>query len=109
MCHFQVTPGGDVTVMTQALIDAINQIRALAATCEFGFTTTASTDLGNVDVVMTNKDGKTTKIPKDPENGWTFDDPSNPTKVVLHGEACSLSKGTASGRVEVVLGCAGAK
>ena len=108
VCHFQVTPGSDMTVTKQALLDAITKIRTLTASCEFGFTTNASTDLNNVDVVMTDKDGNTVKVPKDSENGWSFDNPENPTKVVLHGDACSVSNGTVSGRVDVVLGCAGA-
>jgi von Willebrand factor type A domain len=105
VCHFQVTPGGDLDATKQALIDAINTIRALSASCEFSFTRNESTDLKKVEVVITDKDGNQTKIPKDPENGWAFDDPENPTKIVLHGEACSASNGAVSGRVDVVIGC----
>jgi len=94
-----------VNVTKQALIDAINKIRALSATCEFSFTVTASTDLEKVEVVITDKDGNKTEIPKDPENGWSFDDPNSPTKVILRGDACSASNGTVSGRVDVVIGC----
>ena len=108
VCHYQVTPGGDATATKQALVDAINQIRALSASCEFTFTTNKNTDINNVEVEITAKDGTKTKIPKDPENGWSFDDPEAPTKVVLNGEACASSNGTVSGRVDVVIGCRGA-
>lgn len=109
LCHFQITPAGtDNTSAKQALVEAINKIRALTASCEFSFTTTANTNLGDVKVEVTDKDGNKTSIPKDEENGWSFDDPANPTKVILHGDACSATSGTLSGRVDVIIGCKGA-
>lgn len=106
LCHFQVTPGGsDSATAKQALIDAINKIRALSASCEFAFTTNANTNLNDVKVELTDKDGKKTPIPKDDANGWSFDDPSAPTKVILNGDACTTTSGTVSGRVDVVIGC----
>lgn len=106
LCHFQVTPGGsDIAIAKAALIEAINKIRVLSASCEFSFTTNANTDLSNVKVELTDKDGNKTPIPKDDENGWSFDDPENPSKVILRGDACSSSSGTVSGRVDVVIGC----
>lgn len=108
VCHFQVTPGGDVDAMKDAFIAAINKIRALSASCEFKFSITNGADPNAITVTMTGADGKVTKIKKDPDNGWTFDDPKKPTKVILHGNACSASNGTVSGRVDVVLGCKGA-
>ena len=106
LCHFQInTNDSDYTAMKQALIDAINQIRAISATCEFTFTTNEDTDLNNVKVEITDSEGNTTEIPEDPENGWSFNDPDNPTSIVLNGEACAASNGTVSGRVDVILGC----
>jgi hypothetical protein len=110
VCHYQITPAGaDNASAKQALVDAINQIRAVTATCEFTFTTTEFTDLGNVKVEITDESGTKSEIPKDEENGWSFDDPENPTKVVLHGDACTASNVTASAKVGVVLGCKGAQ
>lgn len=109
VCHFQITPkSGDYTVAKQKLIDAINAIRALTASCEFSFTITQDADLSKTEVTITDADGNVTNVPADPENGWSFDDEENPTKVVLNGDACSASNGTVSGRVDVVLGCKGA-
>jgi hypothetical protein len=109
LCHFQITPAGsDNVTAKQALIDAINKIRALTASCEFSFTTNSHTDLSNVKVEITDKDGNKTTIPKDDMTGGTFDDQQNPTKVILHGDACSSSSGTLSGKVDVVIGCRGA-
>lgn len=108
VCHFQVTPGQSATTTQQAFIDAFNKIRALSASCEFEFTINDQTDLSNVKVEITDKDGNKTPIDKDPDNGWSFDDDNDPTKIVLHGDACSASSGTISGRVDVVVGCKGA-
>lgn len=109
VCHFQVTPGGDATVTKDAFLAAITKIRALSASCEFKFSITGDADPNNITVKMTAADGKVTTIKKDPNNGWTFDDPKNPTKVILHGNACSASNGTVSGRVDVVANCKGSK
>ncbi|HVH41226.1 MAG TPA: vWA domain-containing protein [Labilithrix sp.] len=105
MCHFQITPGQDAEATKVALLEALNKIRALTTSCEYTLTINESSDLGAVVVELTDKDGNKTPIPKDPENGWSFNDPSNPTKVVLRGEACSASNGTVSGRVDVTIGC----
>jgi hypothetical protein len=108
LCHFQVTPGDDVNATKQALLDAINKIRALTASCEFSFEKNKHTDLSKIDVVVTDKDGNVSSIPKDPDNGWSFDDDSAPSKVILNGTACSSTNGVVSGRVDVVIGCKGA-
>jgi von Willebrand factor type A domain len=106
VCHFQVTPSGsNNTAAKQALVDAINQIRAATISCEFTFTRTEDSDLGNVKVQVTDQDGNTTDIPQDDENGWSFDDPENPSKVILHGESCSATSGTVTANVNVILGC----
>ena len=43
ICHFQVTPGGDIDSTKQQLLAAIDKIRALSASCDFGFTITGGT------------------------------------------------------------------
>ena len=105
VCHFQVTPGGDVDVTKDTFIAAINRIRALSASCEFKFTISEGADPQKVSVRMTTADGKVHKIKKDPNNGWSFDNDSAPTKVILNGNACSASNGTVSGKVDVVADC----
>ncbi len=108
LCHFQVTPGQNAVATQQALVDAFTKIRAATASCEFSFTVNDQTDLSNVKVEITDKDGNKTPVDKDAENGWSFDDESNPTKILLNGDACSVSSGTVSARVDVVVGCRGA-
>jgi hypothetical protein len=109
VCHFQITPEADVEETKAALIAALNTIRQLAASCEFEFKPNADTDLGKVSVIITDKDGNRVKIPRDPVNGWAFDDPNKPKKILLRGDACAASGGTISGRIDVVAGCTTAK
>jgi len=104
VCHFQITPG-EMDATKQALLEAFDEIRALTASCEFSFTTNPYTDLGNVTVTMADREGNEVTIPRDDANGWSFDDPEQPTKIVLHGTACSGTTGAPSGRVDVVIGC----
>lgn len=104
VCHFQITPG-NADATKQALIEAFDKIRALSASCEFSFTVMEYTDLENVKVTVTDRNGNELSIPKDDANGWSFNDPEKPTKVVLHGNACSATTGAPSGRVDVVIGC----
>ena len=44
-------------------------------------------------------------VPEDATNGWTFDDPSSPTKVLLHGNACEGVKIDKKGSVSFLVGC----
>lgn len=105
VCHYQITPGADVEATTNALTAAFDEIRALSASCEFHFKTNPFTDLRDVTVTVTDADGNVTPIPKDDTDGWSFDEPANPSKIVLRGRSCSVTTGAPSGRVDVVIGC----
>ena len=61
--------------------------------------------LGAVDPTKVNVEigGKT--ILQDPTNGWTYDNPQTPTEIVLHGAACTDTKGDLTAKVSIVLGC----
>jgi hypothetical protein len=42
---------------------------------------------------------------KAPGNGWYYDDPAAPKKVVLCQDACSTATSSSTGRIDVVFGC----
>jgi hypothetical protein len=47
-------------------------------------------------------------LPQDDDaagSGWAFDDPSNPTSVIVHGPACDDLKANGARRVDIVYGC----
>jgi hypothetical protein len=106
VCHFQVTPGGSQQQLTQQFIDAINKIRGAVATCEFVLDKTGgAVDPSQVNVIYTDDSGQQHVLVQDDQNGWSYDDPNNPTKVVLHGSDCDQVKSDPNGKVSIVLGC----
>jgi uncharacterized protein YegL len=106
-CHFQVTPGAKTAQQIQAdFLAAINKIRDTVSSCELGLTfNSGDVDLGKVNVEYTSGAGQSTQINQDPANGWTYDNPTAPTKVVLHGAACDTLKADPNGKVKIIVGC----
>ena len=110
MCHFQITPGGkSATQLEQDFASAIDAIRGAVASCEFTLDKSGSNgqavDPTNVNVVYDDGSGGAGIIPEDGSNGWTYDDPGNPTKVILHGSSCDQLKANPKGGISIVLGC----
>lgn len=108
-CHFQVTPGDDTSVMTAALSAAFAKIRAQTATCEFPFALEKGSDPSRVNVLLTDDQGQVTKVKQNPNDGWSYDNPTNPTRVILNGASCEKVKSQTNGKVELQFGCATAK
>jgi hypothetical protein len=108
MCHFQITPvggAGNVSQLEQDFLIAFDKIRAKVTSCELALDKSGIVDPSLVNVVFTDARNTSQVVPEDPTDGWTYDDPTNPTKVVLHGKSCNDLKANPSGSVEVVLGC----
>jgi von Willebrand factor type A domain len=107
MCHLQITPipNSDVTELELAMATAFEKIRAKVISCELVLDKSGIVDPSLVNVVFTDAVGTEHVVPEDPTNGWTYDDPTTPTKVVLHGQSCQDLKDNPSGDVSVVLGC----
>lgn len=63
-------------------------------------------DPNRANVIFTDAKGKPTTIAQDEGNGWSFDDPTAPTTVILHGQACARLKQESTGKIEGELGCA---
>ena len=63
-------------------------------------------DPTKVNVIYTSGAGMSTLFAQDPTNGWTYDDPTNPTQVILHGTDCTTVKGDPKGSISIELGCA---
>jgi hypothetical protein len=83
LCYFNVDPtAGNATQTEQAFEAAINAIRGQVLSCTFPLTTTGDPTKVNVTV-----NGVT--VLQDPTNGWSYDNPSNPTEIILNGMACA--------------------
>ena len=109
---FLVDTGGDVT---QQFIDKLNEIRALGA-CSFLIPVPESgtPDFGKVNVALVdpndpNNSGTIFQVPNegacDPvEGGWYYDDPNNPTVILLCPATCDEVK-LSDWDIQVLLGC----
>jgi archaellum component FlaF (FlaF/FlaG flagellin family) len=47
-----------------------------------------------------------TTVPQSATNGWSYNNPTDPTSIVFNGTACTNLKSDASATVQIVLGCA---
>jgi hypothetical protein len=105
LCYFEIDPSTapTATQLQQSFETALNAIRGQVISCTFPL---QSSDLGQADPSHVNVEvgGKT--ILQDPKNGWTFDNPTTPTEILLHGAACSSAQGNLSAQVSIVVGCA---
>jgi hypothetical protein len=109
MCHFQVTPGGKSPAQIRdEFIAAIETIRSTVTSCDFALTAAegAQIDPAKVNVDYTDGQGNKSTVLQDPQDGWSYDDPNAPTRVILNGQACERFKADSSAKVEIVLGCA---
>jgi hypothetical protein len=105
LCYFEVDPTkGNATQTEQAFEAAINAIRGQVLSCTFPLD--MNTEAGTLDPSKVNVtvDGQT--VPQSPTNGWSYNDPSNPTQIVFNGQACANLKNDPNASVQIVLGCA---
>ena len=92
--------------------NALNAIRGLTLSCEYGIpvpTNGGAIDFTKVNVVFTptNAPQETLVYSQDCSNpkGWRYDNPTNPTKILLCPSACTNVQKDKSGKVDVVFGC----
>jgi len=105
LCYFEVDPtAGNATQTEQAFETAINAIRGQVLSCTFPLN--LDKDAGTLDPSKVNVtvDGMT--VSQDPNNGWTYDNPSNPTEIIFHGTSCNNLKMNSMATVNIILGCA---
>jgi hypothetical protein len=109
MCHFQITPGGKTAQqLTQDFIDAVNKIRLRLLTCEFSLQAVPGNgdpDPAAINVVYTDGSGQKQVLGKSDSDGWSYDDPVKPTKVILNGSVCDTVKSDPAAHISIVLGC----
>lgn len=110
VCHFQITPNGKpLAQLKQEFINALNRIRGIAVGCEFNivFDEEAgdSIDPTKINVVWTDGTGKQNVIPQDDADGWSYDDPTDPKKVILNGQSCGDVSADLGASVQIVIGC----
>ncbi|HTQ45620.1 MAG TPA: vWA domain-containing protein [Polyangiaceae bacterium] len=105
LCFFEVDPtAGNASQTEMAFENAINAIRGQVLSCTFPLS--LDKDAGMIDPSKVNVtvDGMT--VSQDPNNGWTYDNPSNPTEIIFHGTSCDNLKMNSMATVNIILGCA---
>jgi hypothetical protein len=120
----------DITASSDLLVDALNQIRDTVTTIETHIETVttivetplecewqippspagSSFDREKVNVQLSSAAGEVTlgKVASEAEcaqNGWRYDDPSAPTRIVACEQTCDLIQSTAQAKVDILLGC----
>jgi hypothetical protein len=104
LCYFEIDPSKSTTAMQlqQQFETALNTIRGEVFSCTFPI---ESSGLGTIDPTKVNVEVGGMTILQDPKNGWTYDNATHPTEIILHGAACTQAKGNLTEKVNVVLGC----
>ncbi|HEY1695992.1 MAG TPA: vWA domain-containing protein [Polyangiaceae bacterium] len=105
LCYFEVDPtAGSATQTEQAFEAAINAIRGQVLSCTFPLN--VDSEAGTVDPSKVNVTVDGTTIPQSSTNGWSYNDPNDPTQIVFNGQACTNLKNDPNASVQIVLGCA---
>jgi hypothetical protein len=104
LCYFEIDPSQAQTAaaLQQKFVTALDAIRGQVVSCTFPL---QSSNLSRVDPERVNVQVDGTTILQDPKNGWTYDNPTAPTAIVLHGAACTSATTKVSANVSIVLGC----
>jgi hypothetical protein len=109
VCYFEVDPSKatSATQLSMEFVAAIQAIQGQVASCTFQLD---GSDAGAIDPTKVNvlftTGGTQTTLNQDPVNGWTYDNPTNPTEVILNGMACANMKSDPMASISIVLGCA---
>lgn len=98
------------TNVEQEFRDALATVRGEALPCEYQLPSDVSSgkyDTAHVNVELGSSGGKTQLASGDCAKGgdWSYDDPKNPTKIVLCPSVCDSVKHDFQATISVVLGC----
>jgi hypothetical protein len=98
----------------QQFLAALDAARRTAIPCDFAIPSDSNVDPNQTNVVYLPAGaaaqqfvfvGDASSCAQAPTSGWYFDDPNQPTKVILCGGACDMVKADDRGQVNVVFGC----
>lgn len=90
---------------------ALSKVRGEALPCEFDIPTKVSggeVDTDFVNVELTFADGMPQILPQDPAcagEGWKYDDPAKPTKILFCAASCDAVKADLKAKVQILMGC----
>jgi hypothetical protein len=104
LCYLEIDPtqADSGSSLQGEFATALQSIRHQVLGCTFPL---ESTGLGKVDPTKVNVQVDGQVVPQSLTDGWTYDDPSDPTAIVFNGPACDALKNDPSADVEVIVGC----
>lgn len=96
----------------QDLLEALNAIRGRALACDFPLPSGQNVDPRKINVTFTSESGDPQQWNKvdnqgacGNNNGWYFDDPNDPSSVILCPTSCETASSEPEAKLEVILGC----
>ena len=101
--------------VSSQLLQALQQIQLEASLpCQYGMPTGENADPSQVNVDHTASGGAPATIGQvanasecsTVDSGWYYDDPNDPTTIILCPETCSDIQGDDGAQIDIVLGCA---
>jgi len=95
------------------VLDALAQGIANKVSCELTYPKSATADPTRLFVRLTPDRGATATLTQvtdvskcdSVEDGWYYDDPTAPSKIILCASACSAANETSGSKVEAIVGC----
>jgi len=105
LCYFEVDPtqAASAAALQTAFTNALEAIQGEVLTCTFPL---QSTGLGALDPGLVNVTVNGATVPQSPTNGWSYDNPQDPTEIIFNGAACTSLKSEMNAQVSIVIGCA---
>lgn len=105
LCYFEVDPtqASSASALQTSFTDALDAISGQVLSCTFPL---QSTGLGQINPGEVNVTVNGMTVPQSATDGWSFDDPSDPTAIVFNGAACTSLKTEMNAQVSVIVGCA---
>jgi von Willebrand factor type A domain-containing protein len=108
-CHLDMATAADFGA---ALSSGLAEIAGQIGTCEYAVPAAPAgqtIDPLLVNVLYTKADGTQATIPQDAEgscaSGWQYDNPGNPSKILLCGSDCDAVKADQGAKIDVIFGC----
>jgi hypothetical protein len=104
--------GAGVSQTEDDFVAALGAIRSSQGTCHVAIPSAPpgqTLDFGKVNVLSASMGASSQPLPYDPGcatgSGWQYDDPSQPTTIVICPDSCSAIQSDATAQLSVELGC----
>lgn len=103
-CHYQIEPDDDGT--SADTVAALNDARSRSSrSCEYAIAGDGRLLAEATEVLFDDGAGKIARVARDAANGWTYNTPENPTRIVVAGETCRKLQENKQSGLSIRLSC----